>query len=383
MAAMSNNEITGSSAQKAGSAPAPDDERKPGSPGDVTKPSWKYVAKKTLREFNQDQCTDLAAALTYYGVLSLFPGLLALVSLLGIFGQAEKTTSALLEIVQGIAPGATVDIIRNTVEDLTSSGAAGFALVAGIATGLWSASGYVTAFGRAMNRVYEIDEGRPFLKLRGTMLAVTIATIALVALLAAMLVLSGPVAEAVGGAIGLSGAFLTAWNIIKWPIILVLVVLAIAMLFYATPNVKQPKFRWMSMGSAIALGVMVLASLGFGFYVANFGNYNKTYGAIGGVIIMLLWLWLMNLALLFGAEFDAETERGRQLQAGIEAEETLQLPPRDTKKSEKLQKQEEEDIRAGRELREQHNADDGGFDRKGGDGKGRDDGARNKNNGRA
>lgn len=347
-----------SSTAKARTAPAPDDSRKPGNPTDVTKPSWKYIAKKTLREFTKDQCPDLAAALTYYSVLSLFPALLALVSLLGIFGQPGKTTSALLDIAQGFAPAETVEAIRQPVEQLSSSNAAGFTLVLGILTALWSASGYVGAFGRAMNRIYEIDEGRPFIKLRGTMLGVTIATVLIVVLLAAMLVLSGPVAESVGNAIGLGGAFLAVWNIAKWPVILLLVVLAIAILYYATPNVKQPKFRWMSLGSLIALVIFLLASLAFGFYVANFSSYNETYGTIGGVIISLLWLWILNMSLLFGAEFDAEMERGRQLQAGIEAEETIQLPPRDTKQSDKLQAREEEDIKRGRELREQHSAPD-------------------------
>ena len=173
-----------------------------------------------------------------------------------------------------------------------------------------------------------------------------------------MLVLSGPVAESVGNTIGLGGAVLTVWNILKWPVILLLVILAIAILYYATPNVKQPKFRWMSLGSAIALVIFLLASLAFGFYVANFNSYDKTYGAIGGVIVSLLWLWILNMSLLFGAEFDAEMERGRQLQAGIEAEETIQLPPRDTKQSDKLQAREEEDIQRGRELRERSSAAD-------------------------
>jgi membrane protein len=353
-AARPDAETDESSTAKARTAPAPDDSRKPDSPGDVTKPSWKYIAKKTLREFTKDQCPDLAAALTYYSVLSIFPALLALVSLLGIFGDAQKTTAALLDILQGIAPGETVNTMRPVVEDLASSSAAGFTLVLGLLTALWSASGYVGAFGRAMNRVYEVDEGRPFLKLRGTMLGVTVVNLLIVVVLAAMLVLSGPVAESVGNVIGLGGAFLTVWNIAKWPVMLVLVIAAIAILYYATPNVKQPKFRWMSMGSAIAVVVFLLASLAFGFYVANFNSYNKTYGAIGGVIIALLWLWILNMSLLFGAEFDAETERGRQLQAGIEAEETIQLPPRDTKQSDKLQVKEEEDIRRGRDLRERH-----------------------------
>jgi membrane protein len=351
-----------SSTAKARTAPAPDDARKPDSPTDVTKPSWKYIAKKTLREFTKDQCPDLAAALTYYSVLSIFPALLALVSLLGIFGQAGNTTAALLDIARGFAPAETVDAIRQPVEQLSNSSAAGLTLVLGILTALWSASGYVGAFGRAMNRIYEIDEGRPFIKLRGTMLGVTIATVLIVLLLAAMLVLSGPVAESVGNAIGLGGAFLVVWNIAKWPVILLLVVLAIAILYYATPNVKQPKFRWMSLGSFIALVIFLLSSLAFAFYVANFSSYNETYGTIGGVIVSLLWLWLLNMSLLFGAEFDAEMERGRQLQAGIEAEETIQLPPRDTKQSDKLQAREEEDIRRGRELRERSGGADAGAD---------------------
>ncbi len=275
-------------------------------------------------------------------------------SLLGLFGEAGKTTGALLDIVQGFAPADTVDAIREPVQQLSSSSAAGVTLAVGIAAALWSASGYVGAFARAMNRVYEIDEGRPFIKLRGTVLGVTVVNMLIVVVLAAMLVLTGPVAESVGNAIGLGAAFLTVWNIAKWPVMVLLVVLAIAILYYATPNVKQPKFRWMSLGSFIALVIFLLASLGFAFYVANFASYNKTYGAIGGVIVSLLWLWILNMSLLFGAEFDAEMERGRQLQAGIEAEETIQLPPRDTKQSDKLQAREEEDIRRGRELREQH-----------------------------
>lgn len=371
---MATNEAPDTSTAKASTAPAPDDERKPDSPSDLSKPSWKYIAKKAFREFSRDQCPDLAAGLTYYAVLSMFPALLALVSLLGIFGQAEKTTGALLEIVQGIAPGTAMDAVRGPIEELTSSPAAGFTLVIGLVTALWSASGYVNGFGRAMNRIYEVDEGRGFVKLRGTMLGVTLLSVVIVALLAAMLVVSGPVAEAVGGVLGLGGVFLTVWNIAKWPVIVLLVIVIIAVLYYATPNVRQPKIRWMSVGSFIALMIFVLASLGFGFYVANFGNYNKTYGAIGGVIVMLLWLWILNMSLLFGAEFDAEMERGRQLQAGIEAEETIQLPPRDTKKSDKIQAQEEEEIRHGRELREQHANQQNGQD--GQNATGSDDGQR-------
>lgn len=330
------------STSKAETAPAPDDPSKPESPVELTKPTWRYIARRTFREFGKDQCPDAAAGLTYYGVLSLFPALLALVSLLGIFGQAGTTTTALFDIVRGIAPGATADTIRQPIEELMASPASGFTLVVGLLTALWSTSGYVGAFSRVMNRVYEVDEGRGFVKLRATMLGVTVLGIVIAALIAAMLALSGPVADGVGKALGLGGNLLAVWDIAKWPVVILLVIVIIAVLYYATPNVKQPRFRWMSIGSFIALVVFVLASLGFGFYVANFAHYNKTYGAIGGVIVMLLWLWILNMSLLFGAELDAETERGRELQAGLDAENAIQLPPRGTKRSAKDQQRDEE-----------------------------------------
>ncbi|SMH32636.1 membrane protein [Rathayibacter oskolensis] len=340
------------SADRDRTAVDPDDSRKPDAPTEVTARSWGYVLKKTLREFGADQCTDLAAALTYYAVLALFPGLLAIVSILGLFGQAETTTSTVLEIAGGFVSPDVLDTVRGPLQELTSSSAAGVAFVTGLLGALWSASGYVGAFGRAMNRIYGIDEGRPIWKLRPTMLAITIVTVALLVVAGLILVLSGPVAEAIGDAIGLGEVALTVWGIAKWPVLIVLMIVIIAVLYHWSPNVRQPKFRWTSLGSIVALVIWALASAGFAFYVANFSNYNKTYGALGGVIVFLLWLWITNLALLFGAEFDAELERGRQLQAGIEAEEDLQLPPRDTRLSEKKAKKHAEDVADGRELRE-------------------------------
>ncbi|MCM6763970.1 YihY/virulence factor BrkB family protein [Rathayibacter sp. ZW T2_19] len=340
------------STERERTAPDPDDTRKPDDPTDVTKRSWGYVLKKTLREFGADQCTDLAAALTYYAVLALFPGLLAVVSILGLFGQAETTTDTVLDILGGFASPEVLDTIRGPVQELTSSPAAGVAFVTGLLGALWSASGYVGAFGRAMNRVYEIDEGRPVWKLRPTMLGITLFTVALLVIAGLLLVLSGPVAETIGEAIGLGEVALTVWSIVKWPVLIALMIIIIAVLYHWSPNVKQPKFRWTSLGSILALVVWALASAGFAFYVANFGNYNKTYGALGGVIVFLLWIWITNLALLFGAEFDAELERGRQLQAGIEAEEHIQLPPRDTRTSDKKAEKHAEDVADGRKLRE-------------------------------
>lgn len=327
---------------------------KPDSPRDIAKPEWRYILRKTFREFSRDHCTDLAAALTYYGVLSLFPALLALVSLLGVFGDSAETTDKLLEVVRQVAPGAAVEVMQEPIRQLADARTAGFALVIGIAGALWSASGYVGAFSRALNRIYEIEEGRPFWKLRPLVLGITVVMLVAAVVVAIAVTLSGPVAEGVGSVFGLGGAALAVWEIAKWPLMAAVAVFLIALLYYAAPNVKQPRFRWISLGALIALAVLTLASVGFALYVANFSNYNKTYGAIGGVIVLLLWLYLANLSLLFGAEFDAELERGRQLQAGIKAEEELQLPPRDTRQIDKKEHQEQDEIAHGRSLRERH-----------------------------
>jgi membrane protein len=337
-------------------APHPDSDAKPDSPADLKKPSWMYVARKTAREFSDDQCTDLAAALTYYSVLALFPALIAVLSLVGLFGQGPSTVKTITGILSQV--GVSSPTIDKAITQVSSTQSAGLALVLGLLSALWSASGYVGAFSRAMNRMYEIQEGRPVWKLRPVMLLVTLITVILAALVAIALVVTGPAAQAVGNAIGLGSTAVTIWSIAKWPVMLAVVVLIVALLYYATPNIKQPKFRWISIGAVVAIVTWVVVSVLFGFYVANFSSYNKTYGSLAGVIVFLLWLWITNLALLFGAELDAELERGRELQAGVPAEETVQLPPRDTKVSDKKAAKEQEDIERGRRLRESHGATD-------------------------
>jgi membrane protein len=343
---------------RADTAEAPDDPRKPDSPADITKPSWAYVLRKTAREFSTDQCTDLAAALTYYGTLAVFPALLAFVSILGLLGNAQKTTNSLLALLDGVAPAGVANAAKGILENLTHSHTAGLTLAVGIIGALWSASGYVNAFSRAMNRVYGIQEGRPIWKLRAVTLLVTVLAIVVAVVAALLLALSGPVAKDIGAALGLGNTVVVIWDIVKWPLLAILAILLVAVLYYATPNVKQPKFRWMSIGSLFALVVWALASVAFAFYAANFSKYNATYGAIGGVIVFLLWIWISNNALLFGAELDAELERGRELQAGIEAEENIQLPPRDTKQSDKKAEKHSKDVRRGRDLRMSRGRDD-------------------------
>jgi membrane protein len=335
--------------------PAPDSERKPDSPTDISKRSWGYIFKRTLNEFSTDKCTDLAAAMTYYAVLSIFPGLLAVVSILGIVGQGEATTRTIIDLLQRLgAPPDALSLIEGPINQLTTSTGAGLTLAVGIIGAIWTASGYVRAFGRAMNTMYDVDEGRPVWKLYPVMLGVTLVLVVVVVIMMLILILSGGFAQALGGMIGLGESALMVWNIAKWPVLLLLVIFMIALLYYATPNIKQPKFRWISIGAIVAIVVMALATVGFGFYVGNFGKYNATYGTIGGVIVLLLWIWIMNVVLLFGGELDAEIERGRQLQAGIKAEETLQLPPRDTRQSRKLSDKALGLVNDGRDLRTSH-----------------------------
>jgi membrane protein len=341
--------------------PDPEDPRKPDDPTDLEKRTWGYVAKKVWREFSDDQCTDLAAALTYYGVLAIFPAVLALSAILGLVGQSEKSVQTVLDVISPLVSEDALGTIEPTLLELASSQTAGWALLIGAVIALWSASGYVGAFARAMNRIYEIGEGRPFWKLRPLMLLITLVAIALVALVLLMLVVSGPLAQSIGDQIGLGDQAVQVWNIAKWPVMLLAVIVIVAILYYATPNVQQPKFRWVSVGAVVAIVIWMVASAGFAFYVANFASYNKTYGSLAGVIIGLVFLWLTNVALLLGAEIDSELERGRQLQAGIAAESELQLPARDTRNIEKAAEKESDDAAHGRSIREhadQHSSSD-------------------------
>jgi membrane protein len=305
-------------------AGAPDD------PTDLTKRTWKDTFKRALREFKEDNIQDFAAALTYYGVLSLFPALLVLVSILGLLGK--NTTQPLIDNLTGLAPGSARDIISSAIKNLQSSSASGFALVIGIAGALWSASGYVGAFMRASNEIYEIDEGRPFWKLRPLQIVVTTIMILVLAVISLAIVVTGPLAKSVGDVVGLGSTAVTVWNIAKWPIILLIVSQVVAFLYWIAPNVKQPGYKWMSPGGILAVVIWVIASAIFAFYVANFGSYNKTYGSLAGVAIFLLWLWITNLVILLGAEINAEVQRGAAIQAGAPPDQEPFLPPRDEPK---------------------------------------------------
>ncbi|WP_162598814.1 YihY/virulence factor BrkB family protein [Nocardioides gilvus] len=323
----------------------------------VPKKRFATVAKRTVKEFIDDDCTDLAAALTYYSVLAIFPAIVALMALLGVVGQADKSVTTILDIIQPLVSDQMLGDVEPVIRQLAESQAAGFALVAGLLGALWSASAYVNAFSRAMNRIYEVEEGRPIWKLRPQMVLVTLVSIVLLALAAIMLVVSGGLARSIGDVLGLGDTAVLVWNIAKWPALVLVAMFLLALLYWATPNVKHPKFRWLTPGALLALLVWVLASVGLTFYVSNFSNYDKTYGSLAGVIVGLLFLWVSNLALLVGAEVDAEIERGRELEKGLAAESQLQLPLRDTRQIDKAQKKEQKQVGEAREWRLEESED--------------------------
>ncbi|CAN5233440.1 YihY/virulence factor BrkB family protein [soil metagenome] len=304
---------------------------RPGSPAELDRGRWKAALRRTFDGFRSDQVTDLAAGLTYYAVLALFPALIALVSIVGLFGDPEATTRTITDIVSDLGPETAADTFNGPIESLTANrGTAGFLFVAGMVGALYSASGYVGAFMRASNRIYGVQEGRPFWKLRPLQIAVTLTIVLLLALVMVALVLSGPVAESVGEALGLTSTAVAIYGVAKWPVLVGVVLTMLALLYYVSPNVRLPGFRWITPGSLLAVVLWILASIGFAFYVSNFGSYDKTYGTLGGVVTFLVWVWITNIAVLLGVELNAELERTRELEAGVAgAEESIQLPPRE------------------------------------------------------
>lgn len=288
---------------------------------------WWDIVKRTVKEFRDDDLTDVAAGLTYYAVLAIFPALIALVSILGLIG--DSAIQPLTENIEALTPGPAQEILLGAIEQISSSRAAGLALILGLAGALWSASGYVGGFARASNRIYEIAEGRPFWKLRPLQIGITLLMILLVAICAIAVVVSGPLAQRVGDIVGAGETAVSIWEIVKWPVIVLCVITLMSVLFWTAPNVRQPGFRWITPGGIAAVVLWLIASALFAFYVSNFSSYNATYGSIAAVIVFLIWLWITNLAILFGAELNAELERQRELESGVPHDETIALEPRD------------------------------------------------------
>ena len=311
--------------------PMPNAAAVPQNPTDLSGRTWPQVLKRTVSQFSEDKLTTWAAALTYYAVLSIFPALLALVSILGVIGPSA--TQPLIDNLSTVAPGPAKQILTNSLKSLgTAQAASTLAFIIGLGAAIWSASGYIGAFMDAANTVWDAPEGRPIWKRIPLRVGVTIVLLFLLAASALAVVLTGPIARSAGNLIGLGDTFVTVWGVAKWPVLVLVVSFMISLLFWAGPNVKQPGFPWITPGGLLAVILWIVASLLFAVYVANFGSYNKTYGSLGGVIVFLIWLWITNLIILLGAEFNAEMERSRQIAAGHPPEEEPYLPLRDEPK---------------------------------------------------
>jgi membrane protein len=312
-------------------------DRAPDQPTDLGRSGWWAALKRTVREFKDDNLTDWAAALTYYGVLAIFPALIVLTSILGLVG--ESATQPLIDNLGKVAPGPAKEIFTNAIKNLQSDqGAAGLVFVVGLLGALWAASGYVSAFMRASNAIYDMEEGRPIWKTLPVRVGLTLVLLVLLAVTTLAVVLTGGLAQKVGDLIGLGSTAVTVWNFAKWPVLLLVVSFMFALLYWAAPNVKQAGFRWVSPGGILAVVGWLIASGAFALYVSNFSSYNKTYGALGGVIVFLVWLWISNIMILLCAEFNAELERGRAIEGGMRPEDREPFAePRDTRKIESQQ----------------------------------------------
>ncbi len=311
---------------------SPGNGRPPEKPTGLGKRSWLGVLKRTVSEYKADNLSDWAAALTYYGVLAIFPALIALVSILGLVGQSA--TQPLLSSLGKLAPGSVHQILASAIRNLEHSrGAAGVLFFVGLGGAIWSASGYIAAFMRASNAVYDIEEGRPFFITIPVRLAVTVVLLVLLVISAIAVVVTGSLAGQVGKMLGIGGTAVTIWDIAKWPVLLLIVSFMFSILYWAAPNVRHPGFRWLSPGGVFAVAVWVIASAAFAFYVANFSSYNKTYGTLATVVIFLVWLWISNIAVLLGAEWNAEIERARQIEAGHPVDREPFVDPRKAPRS--------------------------------------------------
>jgi membrane protein len=304
-----------------------DEDRAPDQPTQLPKRAWPTVLKRTFKEYKADNLPDLAAALTYYAVLAIFPMLIVLVSILGLIGNS--VTQPLINNLGKVAPGAAKQIFTSAITNIQSNqGTAGVLAIVGLAGALWSASGYVGAFMRASNVVWDVEEGRPIWKTIPVRLGVTVLTLLLLTAGAIAVTFTGGLAKQVGNVIGVGSTAVQVWDIAKWPVLVILVAVMLAILYYAAPNVRQPGFHWVTPGGLIAVLLWIVVSALFALYVANFSSYNKTYGALASVIVFLVWLWITNTVILLGAELNAELERARQIEGGLPADREPYLPPR-------------------------------------------------------
>jgi membrane protein len=313
--------------------------------------SWRFAATRAWHGFMRHRGIDSAAALTFFATLSMFPAALTVVSAFAVVRDRERALDSIIGVIDEVATKSAVDTIRGPLTEFLSISSPGLALTVGLVIGLWSLSAYATAFGRAMNSVYEVQEGRQLWKFRGLMMLVTLVLIVAFAAITVILLATSPVAASVGESLGVAPPWITVWNIGKWPALAALAVLVVGTLYYYTPNVRHTRRRWVSWGASFAIIAWLLATAGFALYISTVGQYDRVYGWLGGGVVLLLWIYLSNLVLVLGAEVDAEIVRLRQLTAGIAAEITVQLPLRDTTRNLLLARQRADDERRGRDIR--------------------------------
>lgn len=308
-------------------------EKAPKGPAGLPRADWRAAGKRSLKEFKRRNMTDAAAALTYYAVLSILPTLLALVALIGVFGQYPGTVDSIMSMIAQVAPHSTVNTLRGTLSGVVQDkGGAGALFGIGAIAALWSASGYIGAFTRACNRIYGVQEGRPAWKLRPMQVLIAAAMVAMLAFVTVGYLFTGKLAHSAGSVLGVSGTVVSVWQIAKWPVMAIAAGVLLTLLYHLAPNVRQAGLRWLAPGGVLALASLLIASTGFAFYVANFGSYNKTYGALGGVIVMLVWLWIANVSVLVGAQLNAELERSRRARLGQPVDQEPFVEARDTRK---------------------------------------------------
>ena len=318
---------------------------------DFPKGSVLYILRRAIFTFGANGASDMAAALTYFTVLSIFPALLAIVSLLGVFGHGEESAAVILAFLKDNAPAQMYAIMEDPIDH-----GAGLVLLTGILSALWSASGYTGSFGRALNTVYNVREGRPGWILKPLNVFVTTVLIILVVLMILMILLGVTVLDLIGQYLPETvnmELIKLIWLNGRWVLILFMAIALITLLYAATPNVRHFNQWKLSPGAALALFGMSLGGFGFTLYTNNFSKYNATYGLIGGVIVMLLFIWIMNNMLLFGAHLDAEIMLMRQVLAGEDDQGRLKVQPRSTSASRTLEEQRERLMYAGHELQQQ------------------------------
>ncbi|WP_426185305.1 YihY/virulence factor BrkB family protein [Microbacterium sp. TWP3-1-2b2] len=326
----------------------------------MTTHAWTFAIRRIIRAFAADGCADTAASLAFYAILALLPASMVGFSILSVLGRDDETAQILLEVVRAVAPEEAARGVGDFLKELADLRMSGLLLVFGVLLSIWSVGRFVGVLGRGMNKIYGVEEGRPIWSLKLTQLAIAVVTIVCAVIAALLIVGSGPVAHAIGNALGMGEIALFVWRIGRWPLLVLLVVFVIAFLYYFTPNVRPPRFRLISLGAVVAIAVLAIASAGFGLYIANFSNYDRVYGSFAGIIAFALWMWIANMALLVGVEFDAELERIRELRAGVPAETQVQLPLRDAGRIATVVRRDRADAAAARQIREKATETDDG-----------------------